>query len=299
MLRWTKEVGLVFLTLAASSLAGVPAGHSAPRKTPEAKPVRKKLAKKPSKSAELVKKLRQPITLEMGFEPNTPLKDALEFFSGRYDLMIVVDTAAFKAEQIDVEEAKVILPRLKEVPFTRVLSLLLNQLPVKSTYLVRNGILEITTAGRAAPECLLRQKVIATFDNQPLQDALEVLADAAAVTVIVDARVGDKAQKPVTATFRNDVDIETAVRLLADMVDSKAIRIGGSLYVTTPAHARELEAAEKQKCKEHSAQPGKDRKHTTGKANLEKPPLPKARARPAQGEGSPAPKEKKPERSKK
>src|SRR5215467_14170771 len=132
MLRWMKQVGLVFLTLAASSLAGVPAGHSAPRKNPGAKPVPKKLAKKPSKSAELVKKLRQPITLEMGFEPNTPLKDALEFFSGRYDLMIVVDTAAFKAEQIDVEEAKVILPRLKEVPFTRVLSLLLNQLPVKS-----------------------------------------------------------------------------------------------------------------------------------------------------------------------
>src|SRR5262249_20641817 len=154
-------------------------------------------------------------------------------------------------------------------------SLLLDQLQVKSTYLVRNGVLEITTGRRAAPEYLLRQKVLATFTRQPLQDALDDLADAAAVSVIVDGRVGDKAQKPVTATWKKDVNVETAVQLLADMVDLKAARVGGNLYVTTPAHARELEAAEKQKCKSQPAQPGKERKQKAGKANLEKPPPPK------------------------
>src|SRR5262249_23641567 len=46
----------------------------------------------------LAKKLEQPIDLEKGIDKDTPLKDALEFLSDRYDLTILIDTEAFKQD---------------------------------------------------------------------------------------------------------------------------------------------------------------------------------------------------------
>jgi len=37
-------------------------------------------------------RLSKPVTLELGIQPNTPLREALEFISGRDDITILVDT---------------------------------------------------------------------------------------------------------------------------------------------------------------------------------------------------------------
>jgi hypothetical protein len=247
---WSKRVGLALVALAVGFLTGLPAGIAAPNDTKEKKPAPKKKAKKPSKATDLARKLREPVTLEHGLAPKTPLKDALEFLSQHHDITILVDTAAFKEEKSEewdgvVETAPVQLAKMKDVALGTVLRMVVAQLPPKGTgYLVRNGFIEITTARRAAPACLLRQKVAAAFDGRPLEDALQELSDRSAVSVIVDGRVGHKAKTPVTATFKNDVSVGTAVRLLADMADLKAVRLGEGLYVTTKDNAKVLEAEE-------------------------------------------------------
>src|SRR5262249_51977007 len=66
------------------------------------------------KALALEKKLNEPITLAKGLDANTPLKDALEYFSERYNITIIVDTAAFKEEnaEVEIEEQNVKLPKL-------------------------------------------------------------------------------------------------------------------------------------------------------------------------------------------
>ncbi|TMQ29437.1 MAG: hypothetical protein E6K70_25685, partial [Planctomycetota bacterium] len=70
-------------------------------------------------------KLSKPISLDKAIDKNTPLKDALEFLSDRYDLTILIDTPAFKQEQVDnVEDLPVGLPRMSQVSLSTVLRLL-------------------------------------------------------------------------------------------------------------------------------------------------------------------------------
>src|SRR5262249_22780939 len=114
------------------------------------------------KALALEKKLNEPITLEKGIDPNTPLKDALEFFSDHYNLTILIDTAAFKEEKAedaagDVEATPVKLPKMSNIALGTALRLLLSQVPPNgATYLIRRDLIEVTTGKRAVAEKALR-----------------------------------------------------------------------------------------------------------------------------------------------
>src|SRR5262249_6537692 len=70
-------------------------------------------------------KLSSPITLDKGIEANTPLKEALEFLSDKFDVTILVNSPAFKQEGTDaVEDLPVRLPRMTGVSLGTVLRLL-------------------------------------------------------------------------------------------------------------------------------------------------------------------------------
>ncbi|OAI48170.1 hypothetical protein AYO44_07875 [Planctomycetaceae bacterium SCGC AG-212-F19] len=77
----------------------------------------------------LRRKLDQPVNLDKGIDANTPLKDALEFLSDRYDLTLVVDEKAFEARGVQkVAEQPVSLPKLVGVRLSSVFRLLLGQI---------------------------------------------------------------------------------------------------------------------------------------------------------------------------
>jgi len=196
--------------------------------------------------SQLVKKLATPVNLDRGVDAGTPLKDALEFLNDRFEVPILVDSAAFKAEGLDsVEEIAVKLPRMTAVRLSTVLRLLLDQ--VKGTYMIRSEYIEVTTLAQARPEGwpgnesevgrALLPLVNAEFDRRPLQEALKELSNASDISVIVDRRVGEKeAKTPVTATLKN-VPLGTAVRLLADMAGLGSILVDNVLYVTAKDNA--------------------------------------------------------------
>jgi hypothetical protein len=204
-----------------------------------------------SRTAALVKKLNEKITLERkggikSIDFGTPLKDALEFFSDRFGVQFFIDEEAFKEgakedAQIDVAGARVQFSNFANIALRDVFRLLLAQVPRDwaggATYVVRDGYIEITSKNRAAPERLRAQKVAAVFDKRPLDEALQELSDLSGVSVVLDNRLGESAKTAVTATFKNDIALETAVRLLADMADAKAVVMDGGLYVTTKANA--------------------------------------------------------------
>jgi tetratricopeptide (TPR) repeat protein len=126
-------------------------------------------------------KLDQRISLEKGIDANTPLKDALEFLSDRYEVTILVDTAAFsQAGQDSVEDKPVRLPKMTQVSLGTVLRLLAGQ--VDGTYLVRRDYIEITTGQRAVAEKVIRVYPVAdlvipipnAFNRSAVQNALSI-----------------------------------------------------------------------------------------------------------------------------
>src|SRR5262249_37923196 len=64
-----------------------------------------------------------------GFDPNTPLRDALGFVSERQGLMILVDTQAFKEEMSinEPEQQPVKMPPTASVPLREILRLVCDQ----------------------------------------------------------------------------------------------------------------------------------------------------------------------------
>jgi hypothetical protein len=255
-------VGFLAMALAAGLVGKAPRGRAADVDAKKPKATGRKVG---SATAALIKKLSNKMTMEKGIDPNTPFRDAMEYITEHHRINIVIDAAAFKEgapkdAEINVEAFPVQLTKVIEpgLPIANVLRLLLAQVPREwaggATYLVRDGYIEITSKKKAAPERLLQTKVAAAFDKRPLDEALQELADGSGVTVIVDTRVGDKAQTAVTATLKNDVSLENAVRLLADMAELKAVVVGGSLYVTTKENAALIQA-EKAKKKPTAAAP--------------------------------------------
>jgi hypothetical protein len=106
------------------------------------------------------KALTKPITIDKDLDPNTPLKEALSMLEDYLDTSIIIDTAAFKEEAADaggeVEVTPIKLPKMTNVSIGTVLRLILSQVPLGATYLIRRDFIEITTAKRAVAEKVLR-----------------------------------------------------------------------------------------------------------------------------------------------
>jgi hypothetical protein len=242
--------GFLGLLLAAFLVYLMPFGRTEGKAAVGVKAQPKKETPKERAAVAILKKLQKPINLDRGFDTGTPLKDALELLSDRHQLTIIIDSQAFldpAGEIGDVEQVPVKLPKIANIPLGTVLRLVLAQVPLGATYLIRNEFIEIVPARHVTRGRILHQKVTASFDKKPLDEALEELADATGVSVIVDQSLGDKAKTNVKATFKNDVSLETAVRLLADMAELKAVRVGNALYVTSRAKADALRTEEKKK----------------------------------------------------
>src|SRR6185437_4373035 len=79
------------------------------------------------------------------------------------------------------------------------------------------------------------------LSKSPLEDAVKELAEQAEFNVVFDNRAADKAKTTVSAVFRN-TPLDTALRLLADMADLRAVHLDNVLYVTTKENAAALEA---------------------------------------------------------
>jgi hypothetical protein len=192
--------------------------------------------------------LNKPVTLEKGIDRNSPLKDALEFLADRNDVTILLDEAAFKLEGTEnIGDLPVGLPRMSNVRLQTILQLLCEQ--VNGSYLVKPDGIEITTRGRTRPEDWIGNRnlpplVTHKCEHELLESALTNLELMTGISVVLDARVAlrlrQEGQADLNITF-NNVPLDTAVRLLADMSGLGAVAIDSVLYVTNRDNADQLQ----------------------------------------------------------
>ena len=102
---------------------------------------------------------------------------------------------------------------------------------------VREGLFISTEEGVIARQ--LRQRVNVACNDTPFAAAAKQLAAETGANVVVDPRLKDKADAKVTLKL-DDVPLETAVRLLAEVAELRAVRMNNVLFVTTPERAEKL-----------------------------------------------------------
>jgi hypothetical protein len=182
--------------------------------------------------------------LRQGIDPGQSLKDVLDFLGRSHGLTFRVDHAAFKMlgqDSIEEKQLPTGLPGMRDIPLATILGDLLLQLEPHGAFMVRKGYIAIVPLGHTMAEFTMREPVEAEFDKTPLQDALRELTEHTGTSIILDARrAGEKAKTPLTATLHH-VQVGTAVKLLANMAELKAVMVDNAIFVTTEENAKKLE----------------------------------------------------------
>jgi hypothetical protein len=102
---------------------------------------------------------------------------------------------------------------------------------------VREGILISTEEGLTSRQ--LRQRVSVDCHGTGFAAAAKALADDTGANVVLDPRLKDRANAAVDLKL-DDVPLETAIRLLAEVADLRAVRMSNVLFVTSPERAEKL-----------------------------------------------------------
>ena len=106
--------------------------------------------------------------------------------------------------------------------------------------LTKDGLFISTEEGLTTKQ--LRQRVTVDCDGTAFAVAAKQLAADTGANVVIDPRLKDKANAAVTLKL-DDVPLETAVRLLAEVADLGVVRMSNVLFVTTPERAEKLRAS--------------------------------------------------------
>src|SRR5260370_9919660 len=85
----------------------------------------------------------------------------------------------------------------------------------------------------------MRQRVNIDCDSAEFATAIKQLARDTATNLIIDARSAKEAKGVVTLRLE-DVPLETAVRLISEMVDLKPVRVGNVTFLCSKAAAADL-----------------------------------------------------------
>jgi hypothetical protein len=200
--------------------------------------------------------LNKAIQIEKDFGENVQLKDALNYVAQKSGLRLVVNQRAFENDQ-QIKEIEIQPVRLGppgSLVTASALRMILEQ--VNGAWLIRPGYLEITTFERTQPEVwhqlsLEERRTVPTvdvkFDKRPLAEALRQTAEASGINVVLDGRVSDPTKQLVTADLQ-EVPVDTAVRLMADMCGLQVVGLDNVIYVTSPENAKALRTAVPQRC---------------------------------------------------
>jgi len=208
---------------------------------------------KDSKARKLAEELARPINLPDGFPANTSLQDALDYLSEKYGMTFIIDSNAFAAINVaKPSESQIELRKMLGISLFKVLRLMLGQVKGDDgigDYILRDDYVEITTSKQVELEAnpmkwkgkdrAFAPRVDAEHERLPLHEALRELAETSGVNIILDARATKAGWTAVTARMKS-MPLDTAVELLADMADLKAVAVDRAIYVTTKENARAI-----------------------------------------------------------
>lgn len=165
----------------------------------------------------------------------TNLKSVMDDLAGRAKLAITVDPTLAQFG-LDPNGLMVTGVNLKGVKLKDGLRAVLEPSNLKFG-VVRGGLFVSTEDGLTTRQ--LRQRVDVDAAAAPFSGVVKKLAAETGANVVLDPRLKDRADAPVALKL-DDVPLETAVRLLAEVADLSAVRLNNVLFVTTPERAERL-----------------------------------------------------------
>jgi RNA polymerase sigma factor (sigma-70 family) len=186
-------------------------------------------------------------------DPNITFIEALDNLSKRYNLSFTINHKAFEEKDLtDVERFKFCAAkpvRPLQARLATVLNVILSRLPAEANavYVLRLDTVEITTKEALQDEMGIPRNELRSvlplvwdvFEDTPISKALASVTETTGYNVVVDSRVAEKVQAKATAQF-NNVPVDTAVRLLANMADLRMVRMDNVFYVTTAENVKRL-----------------------------------------------------------
>jgi hypothetical protein len=189
----------------------------------------------PSPVEKVRKDLNRSITMKVDKQP---LSAAIDLLREKSKINIVLDSLTIQQQlgftpdqpptPVDVD--------LKDVPARIALREVLD--PYGLTYAVIGDMVFVTTDDMAMWR-QLRQRVNVDMDKVDLATALRQLGRQAGVNILLDSRAEKDASAKVSFQLE-DVPLDTAVRLLAEMANLKPVRVGNVLFVTSKENANEM-----------------------------------------------------------
>jgi hypothetical protein len=185
--------------------------------------------------AEKVKKALDQTT-EINLE-NATLETAINQLAEAAKVNLVVDRWTLQNMGFDPNQLPVNL-KLKDAKIRTALHAILN--PYNLGYAVVGDTVVITTEDLAIHR-QMKQRVSVDYENVQLGTALKKLAKETGTSIVLDGRSAKEAETAVTLQL-DDVPLETAVRLAAEMGGLKPVRVGNVLFVTSKANAKEIKA---------------------------------------------------------
>jgi hypothetical protein len=211
------------------------------------------VANKPAAKAQsLPAKLASRVNFEGYNDPRTTLQDALDNLSDKFDVRFEVEEIAFRAtvgdRSISAEPvATAPIAKMRDVSLDTLIRKVLARMPAppgkEATYMLQGDSILITTAdflnvrvwgeNYNGPHFTLVHPAI---EEKRLDEVLKELAEASGHNIVVDKRLGAKAQVPVSIKMTN-APLDTVVRFLTDMTDLDTVFLDNVIYVTTKENA--------------------------------------------------------------
>jgi type II secretory pathway component GspD/PulD (secretin) len=190
--------------------------------------------KEAAASAEKIRQqLDQPMTLEI---TDQSLNAALKQIREQTKINFVVDKFTLQQLGLDPEQL-LVSAKLKDVKARSCLRTVLA--PYNLGYAILGDTVLISTDD-VVVQRQLKQRVSIDVEKLDLAAALKKLSKDTATNVMLDSRVSEKARKTEVSLQMEDVPLETAVRLLAEVAGLKPVKVGNVYLVTTKAIAGEM-----------------------------------------------------------
>jgi type II secretory pathway component HofQ len=188
----------------------------------------------PGTAEKIRKALDQTLTLELNEQP---LTQALNQLRDQTKVNFILDRATLEQMGVTPDEANVSI-KAQNIRLRAGLRMLLAQFNLGYVIL---GDSVVITSHEMAIYRQMSQRVSLDLEGMPLQMALKGLAKDTATNLVLDPSVAKEGQTLLTLQL-DDVPLETAVRLMAEMGGLKTVRLGNVLFVTTKAKAVDMRA---------------------------------------------------------
>jgi hypothetical protein len=189
----------------------------------------------PSAAEQIRKQLDQPVTAEFA---NQPLQEALAQLSLQVKLRFVLDRTVIALMPIADPDMPV-AGKFQDVKLRTVLRTIAGQYNL--TFVQVQDMVLVTTEEMGLYR-QMRQRINVDLNQVPLHQALQQLGRSTAANLVLDPRAAKEARSAPLTLQLDDVPLETAVRLMAEMAGLKVVRLGNVLFVTTEDRAEKLRA---------------------------------------------------------